>query len=58
MRLFEWEDELVEECIERLTSIILQVDVEDRWIWNLHPSSCYTVNNAYKHLSEFDVKNN
>lgn len=28
-----WEEELMGECIERLTLVILQVDVEDHWIW-------------------------
>lgn len=32
--------------------------VEDRCILNSHPSSCYTVNDAYKNLSEVDDNNN
>lgn len=43
-RFHVWENELVGECIERLTSFVLQVDVEDHWAWNLHPSSYYIVN--------------
>jgi len=30
-RLFEWEDELVGECIVRLTNFSFQVDRVDRW---------------------------
>jgi len=32
MRLFAWEDELVRECIGRLTSVVLQVGTIDHWI--------------------------
>lgn len=54
MRLFVWEEELEGECFERLTSIVLHVEVEDRCVWNLHPYLCYTINNAYKNLTEVD----
>lgn len=40
------------ECIERLTFVVLQVGIEDRWVWNLHPFSCCMINNAYKNLFE------
>lgn len=39
-------------------SIVLQVDVKDHRVWNLHLSSCYTVNNVYKNLSKVDDNNN
>ena len=52
MRLFAWEEELVRECIERLTLVVLQEDIEDRWVLNLYSSSCYKVNNTYKNLSD------
>lgn len=56
-RLFAWE-ELVWDCIERLTSIILQVEVEGRWVWTSHSSSCYTVSSAYKYMSEVNAIKN
>jgi len=31
-RLFVLEDELVEECVELLTSVVLEVDLDDRWV--------------------------
>lgn len=51
-----WEDELVEESIKRLTSVVLQMDVEDRWIWNLHSPSCY-ISSVNKTLFKVDDNN-
>ncbi|GAU11374.1 hypothetical protein TSUD_343650 [Trifolium subterraneum] len=51
-RLFAWEEELVLECIARLSNIVLQVDIPDRWEWNLHSSHKYTVQSAYLHLTD------
>jgi hypothetical protein len=31
-RLFAWDDGLVGECADRLSSIVLQDDVVDRWV--------------------------
>lgn len=46
------------ECIERLTSIVLKVDVEDHWVWNLRSSFSYTITSAYTNLSEVDDNKN
>lgn len=35
-RLFAWEGKLVGECVELLSLVVLQVSVEDRWIWKIH----------------------
>jgi len=51
-RLFAWEEELLGECVVKLTSVSLQVDRIDRWIWNLYVSNCYTVSSAYSCLTE------
>jgi len=34
-RLFAWEEELLGECVGRLTNFSLQVDRVDKWIWTL-----------------------
>jgi len=52
--LFDWEDELVQECFERLTSIVLQVAMGDRWVWKLQTFHCYTVSSAYNNLNEVE----
>ncbi|XP_024626821.1 uncharacterized protein [Medicago truncatula] len=54
-RLFAWEEELVEECVERLDNFVLQVDISDRWVWNLHSSQVYTVHSAYSFLTTVDT---
>lgn len=46
--LFAWGLE-VREWAELLNSIFLQ---KDRWVWKLHPTQCYTMNNAYYRLME------
>jgi len=51
-RLFAWEEDLLRECVARLTSDTLHVERSDRWIWSLHISNCYTVNSAYSYLTE------
>jgi len=28
---------LVRECVDRLTHVVLQAEVADRWVWKLHP---------------------
>ena len=38
-----WDEEPVGKCVEILNSVILQVEVRDRWVWRLHPSQCYNV---------------
>ncbi|GAU46898.1 hypothetical protein TSUD_296770 [Trifolium subterraneum] len=57
-RLFAWEEELVEECIDRLSSYFLQDGVSDRWVWKLHPSKVYTVKSAYSYLTASNVNHN
>ena len=50
-RSFAWGEELVGECVELLTSVVLQVNVEGRWIWKIHSSLRYTVSRAYNILT-------
>jgi hypothetical protein len=55
IRLFAWEEELLRESVTRLSNVVLQVMVLDRWIWKLHSSQRHTVKNAYKNLTVVDV---
>lgn len=49
------EEGLVGECADRLSFIILQVGVDDRWVWKLHSSHSYTVKSAYNYLTAVDI---
>jgi hypothetical protein len=49
--LFVWEEELVGELKSLLHMVVLQVDKEDRWLWNLETSHVYSVRSAYKLLT-------
>jgi len=53
-RLFAWEEGLVGECVNQLSSIVLYVGVDDRWVWKLHSSQSYTVKSAYIYLTDID----
>jgi len=64
MRLWAWEEDLLRECSVLLNSIILQDDVNDRWLWILHTSkniqlvvltNCYyqETNNSLKMIIVF-----
>jgi len=50
-RLFAWEEEVLEECIDLLSTISMQVG-EDRWVWKLHSLNCYTMCRAYRSLTD------
>jgi len=54
-RLFAWDAELVRECVARLSNVVLQVAVMDRWVWKLHTSQRYTIKSAYNNLNVDDV---
>ena len=54
MRVFEWE-EMVREYIDRLFNVILQVEMEDRWVWKLDSSKRYPVKSAYDNLTSIKV---
>jgi len=41
-RLYVWE-ELLGECIDQLTSVTLQVDCVDWWVWTLHVSNWWVL---------------
>jgi hypothetical protein len=49
-----WEEELMGEFCELLSSVVLQVHVIDRWIWQLHASSKYNVSSVYNYLTSTD----
>jgi len=49
--LFAWEEELVGELKLLLHNVTLQVEKEDRWLWNLETSHVYSVRSAYKMLT-------
>lgn len=42
---------LVRECVDRLSTCVLQVGTFDRWVWKLHVSQCYTVKSGYSYLT-------
>ncbi|GAU10688.1 hypothetical protein TSUD_424680, partial [Trifolium subterraneum] len=49
-----WEEELVRECIMRLSNVVLQDNEHDRWVWKLHSSHVYSVQSAYDYLTATD----
>ncbi|GAU27978.1 hypothetical protein TSUD_373730 [Trifolium subterraneum] len=57
-RLLAWEEELVGECVDRLSYVFLQDDVVDKWVWMLHSSQCYSVNSAYSYLTATGISIN
>jgi len=42
------------QCCVLLNSIILQEDVNERWLWNLHASKKYNVGSVYNFLIPTD----
>lgn len=38
------------ECVEFITTLVLQVGVEDQWVWKLHSSNRYTVSSVAYHM--------
>lgn len=54
MRLFVWEEEVVEECCTLIHNIVLQVVEVDRWQWMLDPSNGYLVSGVYRMLITMD----
>ena len=50
-RLFAWKKEKVRELCLLLRNVTLQVDKEDRWLWNFEKSSAYSLHSAYNFQS-------
>ena len=50
-----WEEGLVGECADQLSSFVLQNGVTNRWVWKLHPSHKYTVKSSYSYLIAVDI---
>jgi hypothetical protein len=46
---------LIGESADRLSYIILQVGVNDRWVWKLHSSHNYTVKSIYNYLTAIGI---
>ncbi|GAU51648.1 hypothetical protein TSUD_414700 [Trifolium subterraneum] len=57
-RLYAWEEDLVLECITRLSNVVLQVDARDAWVWKLHPSQSYSVKSTYLFFTAQNVTYN
>ena len=57
-RLFAWEEGLVMECVERLSTGVLQVRTIDRWVWKLHETQCYIVKSALFYLTAINTNLN
>jgi hypothetical protein len=53
--LFAWEEELSLKCCAILDNIPLQINVPDKWIWQLEPDSGYPVNGVYHLLTHGTV---
>jgi hypothetical protein len=51
-------DGLVRDCVGRLSAIVLQVRVGDRWEWKLHSSHIYTIQSTYNYLIAADIVSN
>ena len=45
--MFAWEDEQLGELCLLLQTVILKVDKDDRWLWNLEKSNAFSVRSAY-----------
>lgn len=52
--LFVWEEEMVRECVERLSPIVLQVFLANRWVLKLHSSNYYIVSSVYNNFTAMD----
>jgi len=46
-RLFVWGEEQLGELCLLLQTVILQVDKDDKWLWNLEKSNAFSVRSAY-----------
>ena len=46
-----WEEEILGELTLLLLSVNLQVDREDRWLWNLETSQKFSVRSAYHYMT-------
>jgi len=52
-RLWVWEEEMLEECHNLLlTIVLLQVDLDDVWMWAHDPVVGYTVGGAHRILTD------
>jgi hypothetical protein len=49
MKLFQWEEELLEVCNGMVLGVERKEVEEDKWLWG---DDCYTVTNAYSYLIE------
>jgi len=55
LRLLAWEEYLVGECREILHNVILQVNDEDKWFWQLNSGASYSVCGAYQFLTSHEL---
>lgn len=53
--MWQWEEELLEECRNLLLDVSLFPSVSDRWVWLPDPSGAYTVHGAYNLLTSQDL---
>ncbi|GAU15824.1 hypothetical protein TSUD_236400 [Trifolium subterraneum] len=49
-----WEEEMLRECQTLLSTLSLQVESSDRWLWQSDPGIGYTVRGAYQLLMSQD----
>jgi len=45
----------VKERVDRLSNVILQVEMEEWWVWQLHSSKWYTIKSVYENVTSLDV---
>ncbi|WJX36765.1 hypothetical protein P8452_24608 [Trifolium repens] len=53
--LWAWEEELLGECRNLLSDLVLQPNVVDKWLWRHDPGDGYTVRGAYSLLTRTEV---
>ncbi|GAU41069.1 hypothetical protein TSUD_284390 [Trifolium subterraneum] len=54
-QLWVWEEEMVAECRDLLSNIVLQTTKADKWVWRHDTGGGYTVQGAYNLLTRTDM---
>ena len=52
--MWQWEEEMLVECMALLLDVFLYPNVSDKWVWLPAPSDGYTVRGAYNLLTSQD----
>ena len=61
-RVFDWKEEMVGECCELLSNVVLQDDGIDKWQWRLELNKCYSDCGVYEFYNKcgyaYSINNN